>query len=225
MRTSRNAISTTPATGLATLVCLILSLASSTAQPVLSGEDAARIIDWTSVQVGAPIPDLMPAAQSDDPLETGFAPQWIEHAVFPFPSSASAWGRKLALEIVARRRSPDDYWAATMEEELREIVRTKLPASRNARVFCNSAGCLCYVERDEPFVARSIVYLELLGETGRKYGVDKYNLGVLVHVGRSPGIPWELTLVRHPSADTPVNPSQTPNGVLTVTPNNRWSGP
>ena len=193
------------------LVVLLLEVVASygTAQSPMSGAEAVRMIDWIALGAGAPIPDLMPTAQSDDPLDAGFARQWVERAVVPANSVSS----KLALEIVSKHRTPDDHWAYAMEKELREIIRTKVHKFRNSRVFCNSVGCLCYVERDESFLRNPVVYRELLGERGHKFGLALSDLDATVHPVR-PGMPWELTFVRRPVALNPTGPLWTSPGPL-----------
>jgi hypothetical protein len=187
-------------TAVALLVCLLAVYSASKAQPAMSGAEAVRMIDWLAVGAGAPIPYLMPAAASDDPLEAGFARQWLERAVVP----ANTVSAKLALDIVSERRTPDDHWAYAMEKELREIIRSKLQKSKNSRVFCNAVGCLCYVERDESFLRNPVVYRELLGERGHKFGLAQSDLDATVHPVR-PGIPWELTFVKRPRGPEPTS--------------------
>jgi hypothetical protein len=74
--------------------------------------------------------------------------------------------RLTSLDSVSKRRSADDDWAQAMEKELREIIRTKLPVSRNSRVFCNSIGCLFFVERRGSLVKSAVIYRQLLGKGG-----------------------------------------------------------
>jgi hypothetical protein len=135
-----------------------------------SGAEAARMIDWDSVGNDSPIPPTMPAASSDDPLEAGFAYQWAERAFKddkgglassldvcgddvpchrgPIPSNVPAL--PLVLEIISQRRMPGDHWAYGVESELRALIRTKVDTVKPttvSRVFCNSMGCVCYLER------------------------------------------------------------------------------
>jgi hypothetical protein len=194
---------------------------SGAAQSPLSGAEAVRQIDWNSVSLYSLIPELMPTGNSDDPVEAGFAPQWIEHALNP---SLFATVR-FALKIVSTPRTPSDQWSYNMRNELRTLVRTKVQNAKNVRVFCNAIGCLCYAERDEPnYVTDPIVYRELLGTTGRELHLKRDDLvDALWHV-HGPGIPWELTIIRH-STDDSHGSSETPAPVSAVTPNNRWRGP
>lgn len=172
---------------------------SSGESQTISGAEAVREIDWNSLGPSSPIPEQMPTTPSDDPVEAGFARQWVERVEAPgdFPS------KKLALAIVSAHRAPNDLWASGMEKELRDIIRTKVPTAKNARVFCNSVGCLCYVERDESSLRQPIVYLALLGDRGRKWGLDRTDLDAIEHMQR-PDIPWELTIVRHRNSDSRV---------------------
>jgi hypothetical protein len=88
-----------------------------------------------------------------------------------------------------------------MDNALREIVHDKVPSPMNLRVFCNSIGCLCYVEPGPEPSTKAIVYGELLGETGQKLGITKGELDAIVFPGGpSPAATaWELTVVRRPS--------------------------
>ena len=185
--------------GLVPLV-MLLAASFSLAQSATPGAEAVRQIDWSTLGPGSPIPEQMPAMQSDDPLEVGFARQWIEHVVSPACLGCD-W-RKLALDIASNRRNPDDQWASQLETELRAIVRDKVQTGRNPRVFCNSFGCLCYVERDERYAGDPIVYLALVGKKGRELGLARSDLDATVHP-RRPGIPWELTVVKRPNSANP----------------------
>jgi len=158
----------------------------------MTGAEAVRQINWDAINSGSPIPEQMPMGPSDEPLEAGFARQWIERVEHPnYPSWT--W----ALEIVSLRRGPDDRWAKRMEQELRDIVRTHLPTGKNARVFCNAAGCLCYVERENE--VRSVVYRELLlGQRGKTLGLKESDVDAIFHI-YTPR--WELTIVRHPKSE------------------------
>ena len=188
------------------LVVVLLGVVASsgTAQAPMSGAEAVREIDWNALTGSAPIPEQMPARQSDDPVEAGFARQWIEHAlVAPYSDSSKvALEMKVALEIVSKHRDPDDQWAYGMEKELREIVRTKVPKPINVRVFCNSVGCLCYVEQDVALLDRPIVAPELFRQDAHRFGLKRNDVDVLVHAVK-PGTPWELTIVRRARPGTP----------------------
>lgn len=187
--------------GVRTAVILALGLcamsASVTGQSPTMGAEAVRQIDWTAIGSFSPIPESMPTRISDDPVEAGFAPQWIERALTPGYDAYA----QFALKIASSVRAPDDEWSYNMRSELRTLVRTKIPQGKNVRVFCNAVGCLCYVERDEPnYVTDSAVWRELLGETGRQLRLGRKDLVVdLVHDHR-PGVPWELTIIRNPTS-------------------------
>lgn len=182
------------------LACLFAASSPALAQLPMSGAEAVREIDWSAIGPGSQIPKQMPASQSDDPVEVGFARQWLERVLI-YPESP-----KLALEIVSIHRTPDDLWASRMEKELRAIVRDKAPAAKNTRVFCNSIGCLCYEEESATDLSeRWIVYGELLGESGRRLGLGRSDLDAVAGVMR-PGMiqsgRWELTIVRRTSPET-----------------------
>ena len=179
-------------------LALLLASSFTLAQTTSTGKTVGEV-DWNAIGPGSPIPEHMPAAQqSDDPLEAGFARQWIERVENP-PWPDNLW-RNLALAIASQRRTPGDQWASLMEKELREILRNKVHTGRNSRVFCNSLGCLCYVERDEQFAKDPIVYMELVGNSSPKFGLQRSDLDATVHP-RRPGIPWELTILKRPASD------------------------
>lgn len=170
---------------------LLLACSLSSAQPTMTGAEAAREIDWNALGPGSPIPQQMPIAESDDPVEAGFARQWLYRAVTPQPPNTDAW-KDFAIEIATKHRSPDDQWASRMEKELREIIREKIPRARHTRVFCNTFGCLSYVEREERTPIH-IVYAELVGTRGRELGVRPSDVeGTSGHLQPQ----WELTIVK-----------------------------
>jgi hypothetical protein len=144
----------------------------------------------------------MPIADSDDPLEAGFARQWLERALDPGRPPLGG----LALEIVSKRRTPGDPWAYGMSKELWAIVRSKGHGPTISRVFCNSIGCLCYVEGDVSF-GNPVVAQDLLGEAGQKFGLKRSDVDV-AWSSRYLEPPWELTVVRRPSTHAPITPSQ-----------------
>jgi hypothetical protein len=201
-----------PAIVIALLTCVLASAPGTAQSPQsiqthMSGAEAVRSIDWQAVDANSPIPFLMPTAQSEDPVEAGFAPQWVQRAMWP-PESPE---RKLALVIVSKRRTPDDLWAQAMEKELRAIVHEEVASEPPiSRVFCNSAGCLCYVERDgSPLVAGS-VFRELLGARGQKFGLQRSDLDAFrVDASDTRSWVWELTLVKRLTAVASPKPTTT----------------
>ena len=144
------------------------SMSSSTGAAHLSGAEAVREIDWTTVGPMSPIPTLMPSRSSNDPLEAGFAPQWAERALAEsaaVPSTARlqrteppVLAMPLALKIMSQNRNPQDHWAYAVEQHLREVIRSTIEPEHatTARVFCNALGCLCYLERDHSEVGAII---------------------------------------------------------------------
>jgi hypothetical protein len=198
---------------IALLTCVLGSASAAAQSPPqsirthMTGAEAVRAIDWTSVAPNSPIPVLMPSAQSEDPVEAGFAPQWVQRAMWP-PESPE---RKLALVIVSKRRTPDDLWAQAMEKELRAIVHEKVDSEAAiSRVFCNSAGCLCYVERDGSPLHPGSVFRELLGARGQKFGLQRSDLDAFrVDASDTRSWVWELTLVKRPTAVASPKPTTT----------------
>jgi len=177
---------------------LLLACSLSAAQPATTGAEAARQIDWKTLGPGSPIPGQMPATESDDPLEVGFTRQWLYRAVTPQPPNTDRW-KDLALEIVSKHRNLDDQWASRMEKELRELIQEKIPRGRNSRVFCNSFGCLCYVEREESKTPSLIVYSELVGKTGRNLGLRPSDVDAIFGYLLPQ---WELTIVKRSVPDS-----------------------
>jgi hypothetical protein len=169
-----------------------VALPSDSAQVPLSGADAVRAIDWSSVYIGSAIPESMPTADAYDAVDAGFAREWLERALLAGRPSLSG----LALDIVSKRRTVDDRWADGMTSELRGLVHSKLQKASAARVFCNAVGCLFYFEIDplpDPLFGR-----ELLEEMKRKFGLN------LVDFDSAWGASaWELTVIRRPVTSNP----------------------
>jgi hypothetical protein len=106
-RHERAAPGVTPVTVVrAALLLLLLGVAlpSDSAPVPLSGADAVRAIDWSSVYIGSAIPESMPTADADDTVDAGFAREWLERALVPGRPSLSS----LALDIVSRSSSQLD---------------------------------------------------------------------------------------------------------------------
>jgi hypothetical protein len=157
----------------------------------MRGVDAVRAIDWNTLPAGSRIPTLMPENSSDDPLEAGFAVQWLKNA------SVDKMASK-AVDIASARRQPNDAWAHRMVQVLRQLIKSEIPDGTHPRVFCNALGCLCYVERDQPTVIWPTVYTSLTGERGRQLGLMADDLDAVVR-GVKPG-QWELTVISRPSS-------------------------
>jgi hypothetical protein len=168
-------------------VCTVIAFAGD-------GEGANDTIDWDAVGVYAPIPAQVPSALSEDPAEAGFPREWIERALPPTIFARS----NLAVAIASLRRSPDDSWARAMESSLREIIRNRVTTATRSRVFCNSIGCLCYVERAESLSGNPIVYSELIRAGKQRFGIEPSDLDAATHSPK-PGTAWELTVIKRPS--------------------------
>jgi hypothetical protein len=185
----------------ALLLGFCAAVSPAVGQAPTSGADAVRNIDWVNMPASSPIPETLPTADSNDPVEAGFARQWFEHSLQDLKTD------ELALKIISSPRDPNDQWSYHARAALRDLVRTEVPNGRNARVFCNGIGCLCYVERDEPgYVLHPIVYTRLTAGRGREapFGPGD-TFGYWMHVSHAPGVPWEITIVRH-SADVSAKP-------------------
>jgi hypothetical protein len=185
--------------GFGVVLGALMLQSSSLAQIKTSGAEAEQTVDWTSVKAHSPIPNTLPTGPSDDPLEAGFAAEWIKRSL-DYPGNASQ--RQLALGIVSRHRTANDRWAIGMEEQLREIISTTVQNVAVSRVFCNGIGCLCYVQLDGNRGIPLEVIPELLGPKGRKFGIQRSDLEAVV-IGDYPDTPWQLTIVKRPKIPGP----------------------
>jgi hypothetical protein len=182
------------------LAVLLLEVVASsgTAQAPVSGAEAMRMIDWNSVKPGSPIPRSMPTAPSDDPVEAGFAAQWVERALPP-PFSRQAF----ALAIIAKKRVAGDTWAYGVERQLRELINEQI-ADRAvvSRVFCNSVGCLCYLERDSDKIPDpNDTILDSLKSGWPAFGIKPKDVNSTVSFSQAGGLPvsWSLIFIQRPS--------------------------
>jgi hypothetical protein len=170
----------------------------------------AGSIDWTLVGDSSPIPRAMPANESDDPYRAGFARQWVEQSL---KNRTAFFGREAGsplldpkpflLEVVSEPKNPDDSWPYGVEYELRRIVEQQShesPAPEVTRIFCNSHGCLVYLEFEGDKMANiSAIPSAILKSSWRKdFGIEKSNVFVLLGRQEEPKIKWQLFLVhRH----------------------------
>ena len=169
----------------------------STAAPV-TGAEAEHSIHWSTVGKGDAIPASMPTSRSADALDAGFAPEWVESSVRPFPGGEEA--APLILAIMSEQRAPDDAWADEVEHYLREFIRTQVAgqAPTTSRVFCNSVGCLCYLERTGSPLTQLMIYNALRSQAAREFGTKKMGMSIMESAPR--GTSWELTIVTRPKA-------------------------
>jgi hypothetical protein len=137
-------------------------------------------------------PHMWPAVELPNPVGTEFDLQWIKHALrhrYAGPSQLRLQSDKknwisaetTALEIVSTPRQSDDWWAPEVDRRIRESLQQFAPASmqRDARVFCSSRGCLCYLKGSnesgqitETKVANQLMTaLSHEGEWGTLYGI------------------------------------------------------
>jgi hypothetical protein len=110
--------------------------------------------------------------------------------------------------IVSNPRLPGDPWAEAMESELRELVHEKYGNKPvTFRVFCNSIGCLCYVDQHRPpddrfgLLFKLPIYQELHGERGKRLGIEVRDVNSAWYYSYGQQVAWELTIVRHPASD------------------------
>lgn len=172
----------------------------------LSPEQVVQSIDWESMRRFSPIPRAMPAGESDDPLEAGFAPQWIERALVGWiVESRLSDGRKsrvlaapMALQIASEKKNPDDTWAYGVEYELRRVIQDELGGNFpiTPRVFCNAHGCLCYFEGMTERRPLGRVTRALTSEPWAKdFGIDPLSI-YWMNGGSGPKeLHWQLVIV------------------------------
>jgi hypothetical protein len=185
--------------GIALYACLFAVCPSSEAQDLMSGAEAGRVIDRDSVKPGSPIPRSMPSVQSDDPVEAGFAAQWVERALPP-PFSKQGF----ALAIIAKKRVAGDTWAYGVERQLRELINGQIAARAQmvSRVFCNSVGCLCYLERGSDQIPDpNNTILDSLKSGWPAFGIKPTDVDSTVSFSNVGGLPvsWALIFIQRPS--------------------------
>jgi hypothetical protein len=71
------------ATAAALAICGLSPGYSVALEPPTAGAEAVRLIDWSTVDAGAPITSSLPNADSNEPLEARFATRWIERSLRP----------------------------------------------------------------------------------------------------------------------------------------------
>src|ERR1700722_3583450 len=190
------------------------------ATSTLSGADAVRAINWDEVKLDSAIPHLMPAGDSDDPVEAGFAPQWIEHALVIHDPKWITLARRgmatvpaepLALQMIAEKRDPTDSWAHTVDRKIRDTIRTNGGHDSLVvwRVFCGSHGCLCYLEFPAPpnvtpdqLDVAHVLRHELTADNGwgRKLGISPLDVYDYGFVGPHDGYGgWDLIYIVRPT--------------------------
>ena len=194
------------------LLCATLGLSGqfgfAAVQPKAAAAPASHgvqssAVDWQKVENAAPIPHQMPTADADTAIQSGFAPQWIERSINPWPPSIQdpSLPARLILRIAKGDRRPDDRWAHEVADKLRAAIRATGDADviRYGRVFCGSEGCLCYFEIPvdsaslDPYAhARSALLHGLLDSDGwgHALGIKPTNVD---EVGET-GI-WELIYI------------------------------
>ena len=107
---------------------------------------------------------------------------------------------QFALSLIAINETAKDVWAVSMAQALRAVVAAGSADQRTARVFCNSVGCLCYVEHDVPVLNGPKLLENIRKNNAIKPLITDSTLGWVVHP-RPPGIPWELIVVERKDRD------------------------
>jgi hypothetical protein len=183
------------------------------AAPV-SGRRIVQQVDWAGIRRGSPIPREMPARESDDPEDAGFARQWAERALAGNPAATfiyrgqalQADALRLALPIVSESKRPDDTWAYGVEYELRTRLQKTLGQTGPAplRVFCNAHGCLCYFEgitTSHPLQVAANIMNE---PWARDFGIEPLAQFVTNGGGTGPqGYWWQMVIVTRPRSEQP----------------------
>ena len=181
---------------------------SSPAAP-LTGAEAERSIVWNMVGKGDPIPALMPTSRSANSLDAGFAPEWVERSVRLVQGGEES--ARLMLRIMSELRAPDDAWADMVEHYLREFIHTRVDAQAPtiSRVFCNSVGCLCYLERTGSPLTQLMIYEALRSQAASEFGTKQMDMTIVDRA--PPGRRWELTIIiRAHATATPGQARQVP---------------
>jgi hypothetical protein len=164
----------------------------------------ANPIDWRTVENGSPIPHQLPVvADADTGLAAGFAPQWIQRAITPWPPMMADpdLPAKLVQRIANGERRAGDQWAHEVASRLRDSLRIhgNADTQRYTRIFCGSQGCLAYFETrsDSSSVeaydhARSGLLHAMLDDNGwgKAFGITAANVGEVGETGV-----WELVYI------------------------------
>lgn len=170
------------------------------------GVAAVQSIDWSTVRIASPMPQVLPTQRAADAIDAGFAPEWFERSIGRGQAESLLYKGKsayvsvqdLASKIMSQSKSPDDYWANGMEDELTALTTSE---SRKTpiltRVFCSGGGCLLYVESEsEPISGNPGV--EVLGSLVRDpMWRDAYGVQPLTYYMTGIGS-WDLILIARP---------------------------
>jgi len=162
-------------------------------------EDPANSVDWSAVSMGDPIPEELPSGESNDPQGSGFYRQWVEHSLQPLSVGTNKSSLPLILAIISKQRAPGDLWASNVEDYLRGYIRREIDSKEPviSRVFCNSIGCLCYLER-RGHLDVLLMYHALERDAGRTFGITKQDLDS-IRSTTPDSRTWELTIVKRPA--------------------------
>ena len=183
---------------------------NSQQSPIERSADGGRV-NWSLVREHYPIPREMPAGQSDDPHEAGFAREWLERSLGSrtaflqrFDGTPFMDPKPLILDIMSEPKNPEDSWSYGVEYELRRVVEQQSrqrPEPAVTRVFCNLHGCLVYLEFEgEKMSSISSIPNAILKSSWRKeFGIEGRNVFLVIGRQEEPRIRWQLFLIhRHP---------------------------
>lgn len=148
----------------------------------MSGLLASRSINWDTVKRGYPIPRAMPSSDSDDPLDAGFAIEWVVRALNSATGPVNGSdpmrregldARSFAALVISEFKRPDDSWAYGLEYEVRQFVESELRPGPDTviRQFCNAHGCLFYFEGMSRGVLSTVTGAFLSNPQLRQYGI------------------------------------------------------
>lgn len=181
-------------------------------------KDSSKAIEWEHIKQFGFIPHELTSSDSDKAIGVGFVHEWVDRSLggvsalpVKLQSTGSVRADKLADDIISSDRQPDDLWAHEVDRHIREDIgkHADAYATQFSRVFCNDAGCLCYIEGTLSTNMAGIMADVLHGAVGdagwgKQYGISEskiYQVGVSrggVSGASEPARWWMYFIVRSP---------------------------
>jgi hypothetical protein len=182
-----------------------LTSKSDQSRQTLSSE-MVRSIDWQSVDTRSPIPRSMPSRTSDDPLDAGFAVEWVERSLVDAVAAGAGVSYQPAapvvLRIISESKDPQDSWSHGVEHAVLEIVESRLPKDDNgvSRAFCSRTGCVFYFEGMTHLGPLGVVTQALVEPWAKEFGIEGTDI-YWVNGSRGPKeFHWQMVVVERRSA-------------------------